>query len=78
MSQLGLEMKTKEPAVWFSQVTTIPPVGQVASVTVDPVAMMSSGRQVGTLVSGVVKFREVVRTVPLSTNHQVQVASLNR
>lgn len=78
MSQLGLEMKTKEPAVWFSQVTTIPPVGQVASVTVDPVAMMSAGRQVGTLVSGVVKFREVVRTVPLSTNHQVQVASLNR
>lgn len=77
MSQLGLEMKTKEPAVWFSQVTTIPPVGQVASVTVDPVAMMSADRQVGTLVSGVVKFREVVRTVPLSTNHQVQVASLN-
>jgi len=78
MSQLGLEMKTKEPAVWFSRVTTIPPVGQVASVTVDPVAMMSADRQVGTLVSGVVKFREVVRTVPLSTNHQVQVASLNR
>jgi hypothetical protein len=78
MSQLGLEMTTKQPAVWYSEVTTIPPVGQVASVTVEPVSMLSAGREVGTLVSGVVKFREVVRTVPLSHNHQVLVASVTR
>src|SRR5947209_2176618 len=75
-SQLGLEMKTKEPAVWYSNVTTIPPVGQVASVTVDPVVLVSADRQVGTLVSGIVKFREVVRSVPLSKDHQIEVASL--
>jgi hypothetical protein len=74
MSQLGLEMKTKTPAVWFSEVSTIPPVGHIASVTVEPVALVSADRQVGTLVSGTVKFREVVRAVPLSKDHQVTVA----
>lgn len=76
MAQLGLEMKTQQPAVWYSSVTTVPPVGQVASVTVDPVVLVSADRQVGTLVSGIVKFREVVRSVPLSKDHQIQVASL--
>lgn len=74
MSGLGLEMTTKTPAVWYSRVTTIPPVGHVASVTVDPVSMMSAGREVGKLVSGTVKFREVVRAVPLSRDHRVVVA----
>lgn len=76
MSQLNLQMKTKEPAVWYSKVTTIPPVGHVASVTVDPVPLMSADRQVGSLVSGVVKFREVVRSVSLSKDHQITVASM--
>jgi uncharacterized protein DUF6073 len=78
MPQLGLEMKTKEPAVWYSEVTTIPPVGHVASVTVEPVPLISADREVATLVSGTVKFREVVRSVPLSKNHQVVVASLGK
>lgn len=76
MPNLGLEMKTKQPAVWYSQVTTIPPVGHVASVTAEPVALVSADREVGTLVSGVVKFREVVRTDRLSPDHQIVVASL--
>jgi uncharacterized protein DUF6073 len=74
MSDLGLEMSTKTPAVWYSHVTTIPPVGHVASVTVEPVSLVSADREVGKLVSGTVKFREVVRAVPLSRNHQVVVA----
>jgi hypothetical protein len=75
MSELGLEMKTEHPAVWFSRVTTIPPVGHEASVTVEPVPLVSADRRVGTLVSGTVKFREVVRAVALSKGHQV-IASL--
>jgi hypothetical protein len=74
MSDLGLEMSTKTPAVWYSRVSTIPPVGHVASVTVEPVSLVSADREVGKLVSGTVKFREVVRAVPLSRNHQVVVA----
>lgn len=74
MSQLGLEMKTKTPAIWYSKVTTIPPVGHVASVTVDPVVLVSADREVGKLVSGTVKFREVVRAVPLSKDHEIAVA----
>jgi hypothetical protein len=76
MPQLGLTMATQKPAVWYSRVTTIPPVGQVASVTVEPVSLLSGGREVGTLQSGVVKFREVVRTVALSKDHQIMVASV--
>jgi hypothetical protein len=75
MQDLGLEMTTKDHAVWFSEVTTIPPVGHQASVTVDPVRMMSNGREVGTLTSGIVKFREVVRHLPLSPNAASVVAS---
>lgn len=66
MPDLGIEMKTSEPAVWHSSVTTIPPVGQQASVTISPVAMVTDdNRQVGTLVSGKISFREVVRRVDL-------------
>jgi hypothetical protein len=74
MPTLGLQMSTKTPAVWYSRVSTIPPVGHIASVTVEPVPMVSADREVGTLVSGTVKFREVVRSVGLSPNHQIQVA----
>ncbi|HRC86250.1 MAG TPA: DUF6073 family protein, partial [Thermoanaerobaculia bacterium] len=49
MPQLGLEMTTKDHAVWYSEVSTIPPVGHQASVTVDPIRMLSNGREVGTL-----------------------------
>jgi hypothetical protein len=75
MQDLGLEMTTKDHAVWYSEVTTIPPVGHQASVTVDPIRMVSNGREVGTLTSGIVKFREVVRHLPLSPNAAAQVAS---
>jgi hypothetical protein len=75
MQDLGLEMTTKDHAVWFSEVTTIPPVGHQASVTVDPIRMVSNGREVGTLTSGIVKFREVVRHLPLSPNAASVVAS---
>ncbi len=75
MQDLGLEMTTKDHAVWFSEVTTIPPVGHQASVTVDPIRMLSNGREVGTLTSGIVKFREVVRHLPLSPNAASVVAS---
>lgn len=61
MPELGLEMKTANPAVWHSLVTTIPPVGHEASVTISPVPLTSQGREVGSLVSGTVKFREVVK-----------------
>jgi hypothetical protein len=74
MSDLGLEMKTKTPAVWYSEVSTIPPVGHIASVTAEPVSLVSADREVGKLVSGTVKFREVVRAVPLSREHEVRVA----
>jgi hypothetical protein len=74
MPSLGLQMATKTPAVWYSRVDTIPPVGHTASVTVEPVPMVSADREVGTLVSGTVKFREVVRSVGLSPDHQIQVA----
>jgi hypothetical protein len=75
MPDLGLEMTTKDHAVWFSEVTTIPPVGHEASVTVDPIRMVSNGREVGTLVSGIVKFREIVRHLPLSGKVTTMVAS---
>lgn len=75
MQDLGLEMTTKDHAVWFSEVTTIPPVGHQASVTVDPIRMVSNGREVGTLTSGIVKFRETVRHLPLSPNAASVVAA---
>jgi len=74
MPNLGLNMKTKVPATWFSIVNTIPPVGHTASVTIDPVSLVANdGREVGTLNSGRVLFRETVRHVGLS--HDVDVTT---
>jgi uncharacterized protein DUF6073 len=70
MPNLGLEMVTKKHVIWYSLVDTIPPVGHTASVAVEPVRLIANGREVGTLESGVVKFREVVRHVGLS--HDVE------
>jgi hypothetical protein len=50
-------------------VNTIPPVGHVASVTVDPVALVTADKRVvGSLDSGRVFFRETVKHVALSGN----------
>jgi hypothetical protein len=74
MPNLGLTMKTKVPATWFSVVNTIPPVGHTASVTIEPVSLVANdGREVGTLNSGRVLFRETVRHVGLS--HDVDVTT---
>jgi hypothetical protein len=67
MPKLNLKMETRDPAVWYSRVSTIPPVGHVASVTVDPVALVTNDhRVVGSLDSGRVFFRETVKHVALS------------
>jgi hypothetical protein len=72
MPQLGLTMRTKTHAVWYSEVTTIPPVGHVASVTVDPIRLITKdGREVGSLTSGRVYFRETVRHDSLSRDVDV-------
>jgi hypothetical protein len=63
---LNLKLRTEKKAVWYSLVDTIPPIGHTASVTVDPVNLLDGDRKVGTLVSGEVKFREVVRDVALA------------
>lgn len=63
---LNLKLRTEQKAVWYSLVDTIPPIGHTASVTVDPVNLLDGDRKVGTLVSGEVKFREVVRDVALA------------
>lgn len=65
MPKLDLRMQTKSPVVWYSEVETIPPVGETASISFTPTPVISDGRVVGTLTSGVVKFREVVRKVEL-------------
>lgn len=65
MPRLDLELKTKFPVLWYSEVETIPPVGYTASISATPTPLLSSGREVGTLTSGAVKFREVVQRVPL-------------
>jgi hypothetical protein len=76
MPKLNLKMETREPAVWYSRVTTIPPVGHVASVTVDPVALVTDdARVVGSLDSGRVFFRETVKHVALSGD--VDLTTLN-
>jgi len=62
----NLKLRTEQKAVWYSLVDTIPPIGHTASVTVDPVNLLDGDRKVGTLVSGEVKFREVVRDVALA------------
>lgn len=65
LPQSGLQMRTEKPAVWYSLVDTIPPVGHTASITVDPVNLLDGDRKVGTLVAGEVKFREIVSDIPL-------------
>ena len=69
LPKLDLRMKTGSPVQWYSEVETIPPVGYTASVDMTPTPMVSNGRQVATLESGVVKFREVVRHVALEGTH---------
>jgi hypothetical protein len=76
MPNLGLEMVTQKHVVWYSLVDTIPPVGHTASIAVQPVRLIANGREVGTLESGIVKFREVVRHVVLSS-HDEQVAGVS-
>lgn len=65
LPKLDLRMRTKEPVQWYSEVTTIPPVGHTASVSLTPTPMVSGDRTVATLEHGAVTFREVVRHVPL-------------
>jgi ketosteroid isomerase-like protein len=65
MPKLNLSMTTANPVVWYSRVDTIPPVGFTASVLVTPTPLVSDGRQVAILQHGAVKFREVVRHIPL-------------
>jgi hypothetical protein len=79
MPKLNLKMETKSPVVWYSEVETIPPVGYTASISAMPTALISAGREVGTLTHGIVKFREVVAKVPLEgTNWQSASASAAR
>lgn len=63
MPKLDLQMTTSAPVQWYSEVETIPPVGYTASVSFTPTPLVSHGREVATLTSGAVKFREVVRHV---------------
>ena len=65
MPNLDLKMKTNSSVRWYSEVDTIPPVGYTASVSVNPVPMISEGREVATLTHGAVKFREIVRRIAL-------------
>jgi hypothetical protein len=67
MPELDIEMATSRPVHWYSLVETIPPVGHTASIAVEPVRLVAGGREVATLVSGKVHFREVVRRVMLTT-----------
>jgi hypothetical protein len=66
MPDLDLTMKTSQPVTWHSLVDTIPPVSYTASVSATPTPLISEGRQVGTMESGMVKFRELVMNVKLS------------
>ena len=75
MPALKLDMATADPVTWYSIVTTIPPVGETASIALEPVMLLSAGRKVGVLESGVVKFREVVRFVPVPDPKMACVAS---
>lgn len=77
MSALGLEMTTTKPVLWYSLVDTIPPVGHNVSIAIEPVRLISKGREVATLGSGIVKFREVVRQVPLTGTMADRVAAKN-
>lgn len=75
MPKLDLRMRTANPVLWYSEVETIPPVGHTASISFTPTPLMMDNRQIATLTSGVVKFREVVRHVPLDgTNWRSMIA----
>lgn len=65
MGDLGLEMRTEEPVLMQSRVTTIPPVGFNATVSLTPTELVSGDRSVGTLEHAKVKFREVVKHIDL-------------
>ena len=75
MPHLALRMRTKDPVTWYSEVETIPPVGYTASVSMTPTPMISAGREVATLRHGAVKFREVVRRIPLEGTNWNQAAA---
>jgi len=77
MPELNLDMKTKTAVSWYSLVTTIPPVGHTASIAIEPVRLIASGREVGTLESGKVHFRELVRHVRLSDD-RIEWAAANQ
>ena len=66
MPHLCLDMSTKYPVIFHSIVETIPPVGYTASVSLTPTPLVSQGREVGTLQSARVKFREVVKHASLN------------
>jgi ketosteroid isomerase-like protein len=66
MPKLNLNMSVARPVIWYSEVQTVPPVGATASVSFSPTPLLDqSGRQIATLTHGAVKFRQVVRKVPL-------------
>jgi hypothetical protein len=73
---VSLNMRTEEKAIWYSLVDTIPPVGNTASITVNPVRLLEGDRKVGTLISGEVKFREVVRDIPLTGTEAENIAKV--
>jgi hypothetical protein len=76
MPDLQLAMQTKSPVSWYSLVTTIPPVGHTASVAIEPVRLIAAGREVATLESGKVNFRELVRHVRLSDD-RIETATVS-
>jgi hypothetical protein len=66
MPKLNLSMSVARPVIWYSEVQTVPPVGATASVSFSPTPLLDqSGREIATLTHGAVKFRQVVRKVPL-------------
>ncbi|HYG81393.1 MAG TPA: nuclear transport factor 2 family protein, partial [Pyrinomonadaceae bacterium] len=75
MPNLDLRMKTKAPVTWYSEVETIPPVGYTASVSATSTPMISAGRQVATLEHGAIKFREIVRRIPLEGTNWRQMTA---
>jgi hypothetical protein len=76
MPELQLAMQTKSPVSWYSLVTTIPPVGHTASIAIEPVRLIANGREVATLESGKVNFRELVRHVRLSDD-RIETATVS-
>jgi hypothetical protein len=74
--KIGLNMRTEEKAIWYSLVDTIPPVGHTASITTNPVRLLDGDRKVGTLLSGEVKFREIVQDIPLTGSEPENIAKV--